>query len=250
MTLKLIRSLLPTLPDGKVLDVVIGLFWAAVVAEVDGVRRCGLSATLTNPEFENSRKPAIREAGGLQYKTALELVRLFDSESCTESSVGLAALNALLPPRPDLWVTLNGEDYIAGQGSDKSVAVVGHFPFIDDLRSKMRQLWVLELNPRAGDLPAEAAPEIIPQADIVAITATTLINHTFEGLLALCRPDARVLLLGPSTPLSPILFEHGLDVLSGAVVEDIDAILALIRQGATFKQMRPHGVRLVTMEKR
>jgi len=100
-----------------------------------------------------------------------------------------------------------------------------------------------------GDLPAEAAPQIIPQADIVAITATTLINRTFDSLLVLCRPDAKVLLLGPSTPLSPILFEHGLDVLSGSVVEDIDAILPLIRQGATFKQMRPHGVHLVTMEK-
>jgi len=109
-------------------------------------------------------------------------------------------------------------------------------------------LWVLELNPKEDDFPASAAPEIIPQADILAITATTLINHTFEEVLALRKPGAKVLLLGPSTPLSPLLFKHGIDVLSGTVVKEPDRVIALVRQGATFRQIRNHGVRLVTIE--
>lgn len=92
------------------------------------------------------------------------------------------------------------------------------------------------------------APEIIPQADILAITATTLVNYTFEGIFRLRKPGAKVLLLGPSTPLSPLLFEYGVDVLSGSVVEDPERILPLLRQGATFRQIRLHGVRLVTIE--
>ena len=42
---------------------------------------------------------------------------------------------------------------------------------------------MLELAPRGDDLPSEAAPELIPTADVVAITGTTLLNRTFEGLV-------------------------------------------------------------------
>jgi len=74
-------------------------------------------------------------------------------------------------------------------------------------------------------------------------------NRTFDDLIALCRPDALVLVLGPSTPLSPIMFEYGVQVVSGAVVEDIDAVLCAVSQGANFRQVHRHGVRLVTMQR-
>jgi uncharacterized protein (DUF4213/DUF364 family) len=106
------------------------------------------------------------------------------------------------------------------------------------------------LNPREGDLPARAAPGIIPQADLVAITATTIINKTFQGLIELCRPDAKVILIGPSTPLSSTMYELGIDVLSGAIVTDPNAALTGIGQGISLHQLRQAGiVRLVTMEK-
>jgi uncharacterized protein (DUF4213/DUF364 family) len=110
-------------------------------------------------------------------------------------------------------------------------------------------LWVIEQQPRGEDLPAAAAAKIVPRAEVVAITGTTLINHTFEELMALCRPEAKVLLLGPSTPLSPILFNYGVDLLSGSVVEDIEAVLQAVSQGANFRQVHRYGVRLVTMQR-
>jgi uncharacterized protein (DUF4213/DUF364 family) len=67
--------------------------------------------------------------------------------------------------------------------------------------------------------------------------------------MALCRPKALVLVLGPSTPLSPVLFDHGVDILSGSVVEDIDSVLRAVSQGANFRQIHQQGVRLVTMQK-
>jgi uncharacterized protein (DUF4213/DUF364 family) len=109
-------------------------------------------------------------------------------------------------------------------------------------------LQVLEQQPQGKDLPAEAASKVIPRADVVAITGTTLINHTFEELMALCRPEALVLVLGPSTPLSPILFDYGVHLLSGSVVEDVEAVLRAVSQGANFRQVHQHGVRLVTMQ--
>ena len=77
----------------------------------------------------------------------------------------------------------------------------------------------------------------------------TLLNRTFDGLMALCRPDALVLLLGPTTPLSPLLFDHGVHILSGSVVENIDAVLQSVGQGASFRQIHRAGVRLVTMKR-
>ncbi|HPH98446.1 MAG TPA: DUF364 domain-containing protein [Anaerolineaceae bacterium] len=245
--MNIFEKIIPTLPEGQVISVNIGLFWTAVMVECKGVCRCGLAATLSNPEFEHARLPAVEEAGRIEQHSGLDLANWVFSKSYTEVSVGLATINALLPlienPR-----NLAAEDYIAHQGADSQVALIGHFPFVSSLKDQVKKLWVLELNPKDDDLPASAAPEIIPQADILAITATTLINHTFDGILTLRKPGAKVLLLGPSTPLSPVLFEYGIDVLSGSIVENPELVLPLVRQGATFRQIRNNGVRLVTIE--
>ena len=90
---------------------------------------------------------------------------------------------------------------------------------------------------------------VIPRAEVVAITGTTLLNHTFAQLMNLCRPQTLVLVLGPSTPLSPVLFNYGVHLLSGSVVENIEAVLQAVSQGANFRQVHRQGVRLVTMER-
>jgi uncharacterized protein (DUF4213/DUF364 family) len=138
---------------------------------------------------------------------------------------------------------------IIKHGKHKRVALIGHFTFVDELRSQLDSLTVLEQKPQPGDLPAEAAPEVLPFADVVAITGMTLTNHTLEGLLALCSRNALVMILGPSTPLSPLLFDHGVSLLSGVIVTDIDAVLRSLLQGANFRQIRKAGARLVTVVK-
>jgi hypothetical protein len=246
--MKLLDDLLAVLPDGEVLDVCIGLHWTAVIARSNGQARCGLASTLPTPH-NHSAEPDVPQAGHLHTLSALELAHLACSEQPTQASIGVAAINALLPPQPDRWRDLNAEAMIAAHGIGKTVVLIGSFPFVPRLRSCVGRLFVLELQPKDHELPAEAAPAILPQADVVAITGTTLINHSLEGLLALCAPGVTVLLLGPSTPLSPILFEHGIDVLSGSVVTDIDQVLAAIKQGANFRQVHRAGVRLVTMSR-
>jgi uncharacterized protein (DUF4213/DUF364 family) len=78
----------------------------------------------------------------------------------------------------------------------------------------------------------------------VALTGSALINHTLDELLALCRRGSVVMILGPSTPLSPVLFSHGATIISGARVIDEAAVLRTVGQGATFQQVA--GVRLLT----
>jgi uncharacterized protein (DUF4213/DUF364 family) len=248
MTMGLVDELLTTLPDGAVRELRVGAFWTAVVVEVAGHRRCGLASTLRLDDHHHGGGPAIRDAGRLTKLNARQLAELARSYRPMEAAIGIATINALLPVKSELWIDRNAEDVIAHYGVDKGVALIGHFPFIPRLRERVGILWVIEQQPWSDDLPAAAAAKIVPRADVVAITGTTLINHTFEELMALCRPEAKVLLLGPSTPLSPVLFDYGVHLLSGSVVEDIEAVLQAVSQGANFRQVHRCGVRLVTMQ--
>ncbi len=227
--MELIDELLNTLPEGVLKEVRIGAFWTAVVAEVDGQQRCGLASTLRDDDdHHHGGEAAVRDAGRLLNCNARELADLARSYHPMEAAIGMATINALLPRQEEQWVDLNAGEVIARHGAGKCVALVGHFPFIPRVREQVEVLWVLEQRPAGEDLPAEAAYDVIPRADVVAITGTALLNHTFEGLMTLCRPEALVLVLGPSTPLSPLLFDHGVHILSGSVVEDIPTVLRAV----------------------
>ena len=248
--MSILDEILVTLPEGAIREVRVGAFWTAVVAEVQRQRRCGLASTLTGDnDHHHTGVDDVTDAGRLTNYTGRQLATLAHSSSPLEVSVGMATVNALLVPRPEHCVELNAEEVILSEGAGRCVAVVGHFPFLPRCRAVAGKLWVLEKRPQGDDLPAEAAREVLPQADIVAMSATTLMNRTFEELIALCRPDALVLVLGPSTPLSPVLFDYGVHILSGSVVEDVDAVLRAVSEGANFRQVRRYGVRLVTMRK-
>jgi uncharacterized protein (DUF4213/DUF364 family) len=241
----LFSEILATLPEGTPRQVIIGLHWTAVAMEVDGQVRCGLASTLTGEHRHGV--PDVPRAGNLESLTSLRLTNHIHSDQPTMVSVGMAAINALLPENPDTWVDLNAEEVIARHGVDRSVVLIGHFPFIGRLRTQVGKLSVLELDPKPGDLPVAAAEDVIPEAQVVAITGMTLLNRTFEGLLRLCPPEAFVILLGPSVPLSPVMFDWGVDVLCGSVVTSTDNVLIAVRQGANFRQIHKAGVRLVTI---
>jgi uncharacterized protein (DUF4213/DUF364 family) len=149
----------------------------------------------------------------------------------------MAAFNALCVPDEASCSEGNATEIILKRTAGRRVAVVGHFPFVEQIRATAQSCWVIELQPRADDLPAEQAPEVLPNADEVVITSTSLINHTLDSLLDLCRSDAYVILLGGSTPLSPVLFYHGIDAAGGTRVANVPEALGAISQGATFRQI-------------
>ncbi|MFB0535847.1 MAG: Rossmann-like domain-containing protein [Anaerolineae bacterium] len=236
--------------DAPVRDVRIGAYWTAVVVEKGDRMQGGLASTLRDEAHHHEKRPPVREAGRLLELSALDLAALARSDSLVEASVGMAAINALLEVDETACTALNAREVIIEHGAGKRVAIVGHFPFIPRVRQAVEKLWVLEQRPRGDDLPAERAPEIIPQADVVAITGTSLINHTFEELIGLCCPEAFVLVLGPTTPLSPVLFDYGADVISGTLVTDPETVLRYVSQGASFRQIkRSKGVKLLTLTK-
>jgi uncharacterized protein (DUF4213/DUF364 family) len=230
-------------------DVVVGVHYTAVrtgrgrASGPGDPGRVGLAATMATGRCCDA--PPRQERGHLHERSAAELVALTGSADPLDRSVGLAAVNAVLArTRPD-GSEVNAMDLVVEHGRGRFVVTVGHFPATPVLRSAAGELHVLERDPRPGDDPAEAAAELIPRADVIGLTATTLLNGTFEALMALVAPRCRVIMLGLSTPLSPLLFDHGVAVLAGAVVTDPGRLLHGVGQGAARRQLT--GLRRVTL---
>lgn len=237
---KIIDDLISTLRvDAAVRDVRVGLFHTGV-----WTRNCGLAATLPRDALKQ-QPPLIGEPGLLHTRTAGELVRMAFSDSVVEAAVGMATINSLLEINEDSCRQVNARELIAERGRGKRVAIVGHFPFIPYLREIAEEVWVIEKNPQNGDLAEDEAGARLPLADVVAITGTAFTNHTIEHLLAARKRDAFVLLLGDSAPLSPVLFDYGIDAVCGTKVIDPDVALRSVSQGANYRQVK--GIRQLTM---
>jgi len=229
-------------PAADLINLRVGSFWVVVQTSLGA----GMASTLRSEDHLHGSQP-IGSAGELHKRTPLELTDLLRSNSPPESTIGLAAANALLGPTAEDLRDEKAVAILRERGRGRKVAMIGHFPFADALREDCEQLWIFErgLNRQQDDLGEEAMELLLPQADVVAVTATTLLNQTLPTVLAGVRPDAFVMLLGPSTPLTPALFRFGFDVLCGTVVDDEEAVLRAVEQGAVTSQIT--GVRRVCL---
>ena len=227
--------------DAAVQDVRQGIFHTGVLT-----RYCGLAATLPRDALREE-PPGVKEPGFLLDKGPMELVQLAYSQRILEAAIGLAPINSLLEVDESSCIELNAAELIKEKGRGKRIAIVGHFPFIPRVREYSKEVWVIEKNPKEGDLDEAEADNLIPRADVVAITGTALTNHTLDHLLELCNPGAYVIMLGDTAPLSPILFDHGVDAISGTRVADPELALRCVSQGANFRQIK--GVKRLTMMK-
>ena len=224
--------------DSLVREVHACVFWTAVLS-----KHCGLASTFHEPH--PSHRP-VKHAGSLAGLSALELAQYARSDNVLEASIGMAAINSLIDIDEDKCVKENALDVLARKGRGKNIAIVGRFPWTPKLRRIASTLWVIEQRPQEGELPAEAAEDVLPQADVVGLTGTSFINHTVDRLLALSK-NSFVVMVGPTTPLLPVLFDYGVDILAGAKVVEPDKTIRSISQGAIFSQVE--GVRLITMAK-
>ena len=227
--------------EAPVKDIRQGVFHTGVVT-----RHCGLAATLPRDALRQD-PPLVRGPGFLLDKTARELALLAHSESILEAAMGMAAVNSLIEVDEGACVEMNAAELILEKGRDKTVAIVGHFPFLQRIQKEVKELWVVEKNPREGDFHETDADRLIPRAGLVAITGTALTNHTLEHLLGLCDPAAYVIMLGDTVPLHAVLFDYGVDALSGTKVVDANLALRCVSQGANFRQIK--GTRRLTMTK-
>jgi uncharacterized protein (DUF4213/DUF364 family) len=208
-------------------------------------RGCGLASTPHDPGPHHNEAP-VRDAGRLLEESATGLVQMAYSRSPFEAAIGMATINSLLVIDEGRCTELNASDLLAEKGSGKSIALIGHFPFVHKLQREAKHLWVIEKHPQESDFSESSAERLLSQADVVGITGAAFMNGTIEALLGWCRPQAYVLILGGTAPLSPVLFDHGIDAIAGSRVTDPETVLRSVAQGATFRQIR--GVQRLVMD--
>lgn len=217
---ELYNALLDALPEGMTVDkVVCGKGWTMV--------RSGANVGLAMTIHETARpRMFTRPWEGADLKEVAACVKSWNFE---EAAVGLAAINAFhnapaQAVKNGIALDADGsalekEAFLSNLDAfrDKRVCVVGHFPYLERSVAPYAKLSILERMPRTGDFPDSACEYILSEQDFVFITGCTLVNKTMPRLLELAG-QARVVLVGPSVPLSKILFDFGADELSGTVI--------------------------------
>lgn len=217
------------MPDAPVKDIVLGSHLLAITSAHTGL------CTRMGRHGQH-----VQEAAPPVPESAQELASLLlhpPSDLPEITGYAMAAINSLLPV-PEHTVPLKAQDLIRKKGEGKNVAVIGHFSFVEKMGPEFHNLWVLEIHPRPGDIPAEAAAELVPRADVVALTATTLLNGTCSDILGLLHKDVFTIMIGPSTPFAPCLFDWGIDALAGCRVVDASLSAPGILEGLPFKRLR------------
>lgn len=158
---------------------------------------------------------------GAELQTVAELIKSWDFQ---QASIGLAAINSYLNRKQQLKEnqTLMEIDYqdafdeIPTAVATNKIGMIGHFPYVDRVPEIKKQLSIFELEPKMGDLPASASEFLLPQMDIVYITASTIVNKTLPRLLTLSQ-QAKTVLVGSSCPLSSTFFSQGVQVIAGTL---------------------------------
>jgi hypothetical protein len=204
-----------------------------------------MASTVMSPKPHGEER--VRDAGELQRKSAKELAGYMLSGNPIEASIGMAAFNSLNDFPKEKLTKVNAFKVVGEKGVGKHVAIFGHFPYLKDIKASASRTSVFELYPSGDELSLDDVPAVLPDARVVAITSTSIINHTLDAILPHLHKDAFTVLVGPSTPLSPILFDLGFNLLAGVYIVDEDALFQTIGQAAIFRQVR--GADLITIAK-
>jgi uncharacterized protein (DUF4213/DUF364 family) len=238
------------LPSIRVSRAVIGLYFTGVALD------CGTAGACATPP-----KRAVHESccpigdqvmpfpGTLSGRRAVELLEEAASPDQIRRALGIATLNALADlcwqrcPHPGVTLR-DGIDAFeaAAIHQNQHVVLVGAFiPFLRSLKRMDQSYNVLELNPamlKPEELPhyrpASEAASVLPIGDVVLMTGSTLLNGALEDLLALRRPDARVVVVGPTVGLLPEpLLQRGADFVGGIRVVEPAVFLDVLAEGGS-----------------
>lgn len=226
-----------------VYEVVIGLVWTYCRAEAIGLAMSPGQHTRTLPW-----------AGSLRGKALAELTPWVREFEPFRATVGMAAVNAalnalgprpegtVLPAEPGSGTNLAVFKHFLPQIRDKRVVVIGRYPGLAEFAATHAlALTVLERQPGPGDFPDAACEYLLPEAEWVFITASSIVNKTFPRLVELSR-SATTVLMGPTTPWLPELYHFGIDYLAGVDVANAERLRATICEGGGVR-LFDEGVR-------
>lgn len=163
-------------------------------------------------------------------------------------TLGIAALNALSnliwekgasEYKPEIGYDAFDEIDVAQY--DKTVVVGALIPMLKRLIANGSDFTILEQDPRTLKdremefyAPPEEAYKYVPDADLLVITGVTVLNGTLSDLLEMAKPDAEILVTGPTASMLPeAFFEKGVTMTGGIVVTDADELLDVISEAGS-----------------
>ena len=187
--------------------------------------------------------------GGRQYvdfegRPAVELLAWIRDPVPLRRSMALALINALNMGRAGgLPEDRSNKRLFDGLGIDPGthVAMVGYFaPMQQRFDASGCELMVLDAGKRIGDEHTFNA-RLGDWAEVLVLTATSILNDSTEAILARCGPQVRTVVLGPSTPMVPEAFAHlPVQLLAGSVPTDRAMVLRRIRHGCGTPMIQRH----------
>lgn len=221
----------------RVQSLLLGLNWT--LAQLQPDHGPGVSTGLCFSPVDVSR--VLDWPGTLTERPVAELARWINSWDPCQAAVGAAVVNALINAHStalqqslfldnDFPSHLQVFGHFAPQLAGARVAVIGHYPGLENGFGAGVELTCLERRPRAGDLPDSAAEFVLPRVDWVFITASSIANKTLPRLLELSR-GARVVLMGPSLPWLTEWADFGVNYLAGVAVADPDFLFRVAAEG-------------------
>ena len=210
--------------DAVVTDTLMGECWTAVETN----RHFGMA--MTTPVGTAPRMLS----GDYSGMALRALAAAAKSWNLTEAGFGMAAVNAFYNT-PERLEALNAYEPFENYCTDgldlrgKHIGVVGHLNMPRSVQEQAASVRILERSPRPGDYPDSACDWLIPQCDVVIMTASTLVNKTLPHLLDLAQ-NAYTILAGPSCPMCPALLDFGIDRIAGLVITNVEGMKDKIRR--------------------
>ncbi|MEI6610974.1 MAG: DUF364 domain-containing protein [Deltaproteobacteria bacterium] len=159
-----------------------------------------------------------------------------------EIAIGLATANALIEPAPDNVDNREATTYLNLQKGTKVVMVGLFAPLVSRIRITGAELTIIERNPARMEILGDTEKQnALKSCDVAIITATTLLNFTFEETINNLGTPRCVAVMGPSTPLLPAIFDQtSVTHLGGAIVADAARVMQIISEGGGTPALRPY----------
>jgi len=216
--------------EGEIEEAMLGLTWC--YSQVNN--NIGLSMNL------GKHTRTLPWSGTLRGRSAKSVAEWITSWNSYEANIAMATINSVVnannPMLPKTEAINNSApanlsvfEYFLPRIRNKRVVVVGRYPGLEDYETQC-DLTVIEKLPSDNDLPEQAAEFLIPRADWVFLTATSIPNKTFPRLAELAT-DANLVLMGPTVPWLSELSEFGVDFLAGIKITDSVNLKQTIAEG-------------------
>lgn len=177
--------------------------------------------------------------GTLAQKPTSSLSSWLQSWNFLEATAAMAALNSVLNTKENNLIqqaepipvagNLAVFSYFKPRLQNKKVVIIGRYPGLDTILEGINYT-VLERSPGDNDLPDTAAEYLLPEADWVFVTSTSLINKSFARLCTLAE-HAVTVLMGPTTPWLKEWSNYSVDFVAGTEINNPDKAEQIVMEG-------------------